>query len=302
MATALDFIQGEKAAYLGCLIPTIIALKKKLSQLKVGEQGQGKLKYTEHLLDALITATDKRFSAIFSDDQCLLATAFHPYFRLEWIGVLPDASRSRPSRVNMQNKMEKQVERWLQDAITEGTADTAGNTSSADDEMETDTDFIRICAAHGNRRDRSRSSPKSRAQHIVSMWLEGRASASLNDEVFNNEPSLIDLFLKFNTGMPSSAPVERLFSLGRDIARAKRNRLADTTFNILMFLKGNSTSLRAMREKELCKLTTTPALQQPATLKPPTPPPPARQLGFGDHDDSDTDTRSQDSTSTHPSR
>ena len=56
---------------------------------------------------------------------------------------------------------------------------------------------------------------------------------------FNSEKVLIDLFLRYNTAMPSSAAVERLFSLGKDIIRAKRSSLSDENFNMLMFLKGN---------------------------------------------------------------
>ncbi|KAG0712830.1 hypothetical protein GWK47_017565 [Chionoecetes opilio] len=53
------------------------------------------------------------------------------------------------------------------------------------------------------------------------------------------EKVLIDLFLRYNTAMPSSAAVERLFSFGKDINRAKRSSLSDENFNMLMFMKGN---------------------------------------------------------------
>ena len=47
------------------------------------------------------------------------------------------------------------------------------------------------------------------------------------------------IFFRYNTAVPSSAAVERLFSLGKDIKRAKRSSLSDNNFNMLMFLKGN---------------------------------------------------------------
>jgi hypothetical protein len=47
------------------------------------------------------------------------------------------------------------------------------------------------------------------------------------------------LFVKYNTPVPSSAAVERFFSIGKDILRPKRASLSDDNFNMLMFRKGN---------------------------------------------------------------
>ena len=48
------------------------------------------------------------------------------------------------------------------------------------------------------------------------------------------------MFLKYNTMIPSSAPMERLFSFGGIIRNAKRNQLADTTFETLLMLQSNA--------------------------------------------------------------
>ncbi len=45
------------------------------------------------------------------------------------------------------------------------------------------------------------------------MWLQAKGIDSLADPAFNSEKVLINLFLRYNTAMPSSASVERLFSL-----------------------------------------------------------------------------------------
>ena len=53
----------------------------------------------------------------------------------------------------------------------------------------------------------------------------------------------VDLFIKYNTPLPSSAAVERMFSTAGDILRPKRAALASANFQKLVFLKGNMSLL-----------------------------------------------------------
>jgi len=61
----------------------------------------------------------------------------------------------------------------------------------------------------------------------------------LTEVAFLVQPVMMKLFTKFNTVIPSSAAVERLFSIGKDILSAKRATLSDAKFEKLTFLKGN---------------------------------------------------------------
>jgi len=47
-------------------------------------------------------------------------------------------------------------------------------------------------------------------------------------------------FFRYNTPIPSSAAVERMFSMGKDILKPKRSKMSDEHFQMLVFLRGNS--------------------------------------------------------------
>lgn len=61
----------------------------------------------------------------------------------------------------------------------------------------------------------------------------------------------VTLFVRYNTPLPSSASIERVFSYGSAILRPKRATLAAENFEALVFLKGNLPLLRKAHEVEV---------------------------------------------------
>ena len=64
-------------------------------------------------------------------------------------------------------------------------------------------------------------------------------SKNTNLDMLNNYPIIKMLFIKYNSILPSSAPVERMFSISTNINKPKRNKLNDTNFALLVLLKAN---------------------------------------------------------------
>ena len=54
------------------------------------------------------------------------------------------------------------------------------------------------------------------------------------------------LFVKYNTPLPSSAPVERLFSFATIVNAPKRHALSDSHFEQLVVMKANCVSIEEL--------------------------------------------------------
>ncbi|PAA72082.1 hypothetical protein BOX15_Mlig031089g1 [Macrostomum lignano] len=235
VAKALDLLQGEKNVHLGVLLPTIASVLSKLDAMQTVP-----LNYCTGLLTSLQGSIIRRFEAAFDNTECLLAAGFHPRFRLTW---LKKYHASKCSAV--QRAMEVAVQEELSMQATDqasASSDSDNGTNCNNNNNILEDDLLDAVSHPLKRKEKARNpSVKTLAKTIVQDWLNGvwRPSDGVTDAAFKTTPVIHPLFVKFNTPLPSSAAVERLFSVAKDVLRAKRAPLADSTLTKLLLLREN---------------------------------------------------------------
>lgn len=212
LAFALELFQAEQKCYLGLVIPTVLSLKNKLSEQKDSAH------YLGDVINAIVVAIDLRFQELFNSTEAKIATATTPQFRLWWMGasekedmctlLATEASQMDPSNV------------------------VEVNTSRRLSTIESEDDFF------------SYGSPKPAIQiqqrgvmEEVRKYVEGSGKSL---ECLQDFPRVKQLFLKYNTTLPSAAPVQRLFSQKGNLVTSQRNFLTDDYFERIQLLRYNS--------------------------------------------------------------
>ena len=102
---------------------------------------------------------------------------------------------------------------------------------TAPEQSETNSDAFYVIDDNGP------STSKSTVEIEILNYIN---SKNTNLDMLNNYPIIKMLFIKYNSILPSSAPVERMFSIATNINKPKRNKLNDTKFALLVLLKSNS--------------------------------------------------------------
>jgi 5-methylcytosine-specific restriction endonuclease McrA len=234
LATTLDRLQGEKGVYLGDVLPSINIL---IAETRAVSEG---LAIMAPAGAFLVCRLEIRFkNTVLENTYYQLATAFHPMYKLCWL------VEDSPQRV----RLEKEMVACVQKKLTDREVDEPPISAPPPSEHRNDAVQL-FLSMSGPPPSESLLTVDLTAKDIVSCWLRTPRVMHFGEEVaktyrFNqscdrSNDILQDVFLEYNTTLPSSASVERLFSYGKDTLRPKRCAMTDKHFQMVMLLKCNS--------------------------------------------------------------
>jgi len=155
----------------------------------------------------------------------ILATVTHPFFKLRW---LPAQLADQQSRLkNLFIAAARDMSAAQPDAAVQ---------TNGEDSKNTDDDYFAFADSADTEAPQATSDITSKTDLEVLQFLDD----SKNDlEMLNRCPVVKKLFVQHNAVLPSSAPVERLFSFAGMITRPHRRSSSDKTFEQLLLLKAN---------------------------------------------------------------
>ncbi|XP_025760049.1 uncharacterized protein LOC109199633 [Oreochromis niloticus] len=206
LTVALDILQGEENCYFGMLLPTLEILMSRTLAL------QDEFKLTASLPDIIVKAIKVRFSSMMDNKEALLAAVTLPKFKLRWI--------REEEKKDMVRAMLTTECRGLSLEDQQPAQDHKNPANSTDDFFSFEEDDCTYSA-----------------ETDVMEYLK---SAGSELGVLSQFPRIKAISLRHNTATPSSAPVERLFSLGNLVLTPRRNRLSSERFERLTLMRYNN--------------------------------------------------------------
>lgn len=204
--------------YFGYLLPTITELMLKFEKLE-----NSHMCYCQPLITSLREGINKRFGELLNDEFLIIAATSHQFFKTAWI----TNEYKKNTAVSL-----------LRDAVMLAHANKSLgeclNSSLSEHDVDSESDD------NGNASFFSWTQKKPENIAVEAELADFlKRSPSKKLETLNLTPTLKKVFIKYNTPLPSSAPVERVFSIGGAILSKKRGRMSDEHFEKTMLLKYN---------------------------------------------------------------
>lgn len=148
-----------------------------------------------------------RFCTTLQKKELIIASCLHPKFKLNWLT----------------GEKKKQAKKYLEELL-----DIRSNENSPKLNKSDDYDFFTF--------QRQSTSTSESEEEELNRFLKLKRS---DIELLQDFPKLKKKFIKFNTALPSSASVERLFSIGNTVLSPSRGHLNDDIMEYQLLLKVN---------------------------------------------------------------
>lgn len=160
-----------------------------------------------------------------SSSTCQISSALIPKFKLNWA--------SSEEKISIKEKLVETLKTCAEDAGSTYTSSQPlvqnGQNDLSHQNVTEDDDFLLF------EDDLQESQNNYDLQKIVSDYL-------LNHNIKSPEDlpiTLKEAYIEYNTAVPSSAHVERLFSAGGQVFSRRRGSMSDTNFEMALLLKFN---------------------------------------------------------------
>ena len=210
LARGLDILQGEDNCFYGTLLPTLETILKKVRTMKSEISST-----TLGLAICIEDSIQHRFSRVFESRHAILSAISHPKFKLKWVEGQVKKDQYKQMFIDEMRKYDDEM------SIVE-------NRNPEPDITSQKKDFYKF---ESDEEESSRDCVEVEAVEYLSMAKQ--------IECLHKFPTVKRIFLKYNITIPSSAPAERLFSLGNLVLTPRRNRLTPSRFEKLLLLRYN---------------------------------------------------------------
>lgn len=218
IAQALDILQGETTACLGFIMPTLTSMRFHISSLDASSNPLLNA-FKIAALDVLRERFDRYLQFNESNREMVLAAISHPIFKSSFIENDNDERRAR--HILREECMKMSTTNQTENIDTSTLA-----------ESQTNNFFVSF--------QRSTLRRNSIEHEIDGEIVRFLSDTRDNMTILSEYPSIKNIFVRFNTSLSSSAPIERVFSQCKLIFRPQRNRLLSDNFERAIFLKINS--------------------------------------------------------------
>ena len=212
IAVGIERLQGNKNLYYGELIPTLLTIHSQLYEIPIEQ-----LRYCSYLLNVIREGFHRRFKSFIELDEtvddALLATVTHPYFKLRWVVMKSDANIAS-IKTRLQDLLIAQLKSLSHKEKREAAAKSSND------------DYYKF--------EDNTAENESNADLKALRFLEDN---DFTVKALQKHPSIKRLFMKYNSTLTSTAPVEKLFPFQSILNSVHRSRLSDKTFEALSLLK-----------------------------------------------------------------
>lgn len=173
--------------------------------------------YCKPLIFSIIEGKDKRFHTQLKDPFFIISSVSHPFFKTVWI--------------DSQDHKSEALTLFKEAAIRLNSLPISNNSSSSNQNVVDDEPSF----FHWN--SSQETLEITSVENEINMFFSKSPQKDMS--CFQNLPILKKVFIQFNTPLPSSAPIERVFSVGGAVLTKKRGRITDENFEKVMLLKCN---------------------------------------------------------------